>query len=226
MTLLNCSLEVVRVEIATTDNDQVLDAAGDEQFVRLEKTEISAAKVRTGAAIGKICLKHVRGFFGPIPVTGGHAWSTDPNLTHFTRRARCERFRVRDNDLQFALRSTAADERNQIVFTRLVIGDCESSFERSALHRLDGWLRLHACAGNEERRFRQAIAGIKSLALEATRSEEVHEALQSFRAHRLSTIESDSPTTQIEQITLFCRDFLGTQIISEVWSTTGRSAIT
>ncbi len=65
-------LEILRVVIASADDDEILDAAGDEELAVAEETEIAGPQITAAE-----CL--CRGL-GPIPVAGGDRRSLDADL--------------------------------------------------------------------------------------------------------------------------------------------------
>ncbi len=81
--------------------------------------------------------------------------------------------------------------------------------------RTTGALAFEA-AGDQQRGFGQAVAGIKGFAAETAGLERFGEALERFGADRLGAVERDRPTAQIELGPLLGRDLANAQIVGEV----------
>ncbi len=79
-----CSFfDVVRINIAAVDNDQVFQATGYEQFAVLHEAQISRAEERTVVGIAQISMESVRGFFIAVPITLSDGRPCDPNLANY-----------------------------------------------------------------------------------------------------------------------------------------------
>ena len=71
MALCDGVLDVLGIEVSTTDDDQILDPAGHEELSLVQEAEIAGAQKRSFARIGESSAKNGLRFFGPIPITAG-----------------------------------------------------------------------------------------------------------------------------------------------------------
>lgn len=110
-------LDILRINVAAVDNDEVFEAARNKQLTMLQKSEVAGPEKRTFAA-RQVGLESPRGFLGAIPVTVSHGWARNPNLTNCVRRARDHRFRIDDDDSSIA-DGTAASNQSSHTSTRI-----------------------------------------------------------------------------------------------------------
>ena len=82
MTLLNGQLYVLRIEVATVENDQVLYTPCDEQFLVGEEPEVPSAKKTSFVAGQELPMKGGIRFLRPVPISLRHAWAAHPNLSN------------------------------------------------------------------------------------------------------------------------------------------------
>src|SRR5579885_2278605 len=78
-------------------------------------------------------------------------------------------------------------------------------------------------AGNHQRGFGHAVAGIETLGSEAAVSERCGKAFHRFGAYRFGTRKCDAPATQVQGGALLRRDFAQAEIISEIRPPANRS---
>src|SRR3712207_3228000 len=118
MTLLDGQLDVLRIMVATTNNDQILEPPGHKKLVIVEKAEVAGSQKWTCAGIGQMRAKCLLRRFGLAPVPLRHAGTCHPNFAHFARRALLLCFGVGDDDLLVCQIPTAADERSAVLGAR------------------------------------------------------------------------------------------------------------
>src|SRR6185295_13563303 len=70
VTGLDRGFDVLRVEVATLEDDHILDAAGDVQVIVEEEAEIAAAQELTLVRAIDACLKHLARELWLVPVAG------------------------------------------------------------------------------------------------------------------------------------------------------------
>src|SRR4029079_17675221 len=98
-----------RVQVATADDDEVLDAAGDDELAVDERAEV--ARAQPGAVVG---LRRDRGAeslgrgIRPVPVALRDARSAHEDLADGARLGAPARLRVDDRDLVAGRRRPAA----------------------------------------------------------------------------------------------------------------------
>src|SRR5687767_11119861 len=100
MALFHGQLDVLRIVVGASDDDQVLEPACDEEFAILLKTEIAGAqKGKTLTRGGKVRPKSLLGLLGLIPIASGDARPGNPNFANLAGRALTSRFGIDDRDL-------------------------------------------------------------------------------------------------------------------------------
>src|SRR5258706_1919086 len=97
MTLLHRIFDILRIDVAPGDNDQIFNPPGDEQLSLVEKTEIACAQVGT-AAIRKLRLKRLCSLFRSVPVATRYARTCNPDLAHLPGSAAQVRLRIDNGD--------------------------------------------------------------------------------------------------------------------------------
>src|SRR5688500_2372076 len=109
MTLLRSQLQILRVMIAASDNDQIFLTAGKEQFTVVDKSEVAGAQVRS--VIVDVGIERRRRCLGMVPVAECHARTRYPDLTDFVLLASFSRSRINDSYFHFRSSSPAPDPR-------------------------------------------------------------------------------------------------------------------
>src|SRR5262249_29213784 len=102
-------LDILRVKIAATNDDQILDPAGHKEFALIEEAEVAGAEVAALRKVGAEGGKSLGGFFGPIPVAFGHAWTSHPNFADLAGGTRQASSRIDDDNVHINQRLSAAD---------------------------------------------------------------------------------------------------------------------
>ena len=98
MALFHRQFDFLRIEIAAVDDDQILQAAGDEQLAVSKKSQIAGAEKRPFAGICQVGMEGELGFLGPIPIALRDARARTPKFHRLVRRAGSQRFRIDDDD--------------------------------------------------------------------------------------------------------------------------------
>src|ERR1044072_2938264 len=120
VTLPHRLLDVLRIEIAAADDDQIFQTPGNEQLAVMQEPEISGAQERFARHAGEARAKDVLRLFRPLPVTFRHALARDPDFTNFTRRAWHFSFRVNDQCFLITGGRTAAHQFLYAIIRRLL----------------------------------------------------------------------------------------------------------
>lgn len=179
--------------VAAADDDQILEATRDEQFVVVDEAQVAGPHERAVARVFEVGVERVFGFGGTFPIAFGHARAGDPDFADVSRRALDARFRLGNHDTLIEQTRTGADERPRIRIGLAGVDD-DALFERLAVEVADDRRIKLEAAGNDERRFGQAVARVERFAAETTRGESFREALDRAGAHRLRAVEGDQPT--------------------------------
>src|SRR2546421_3219274 len=221
MRLLHRQFDVLGIMVATPDDDQVFEATRYEEFAVLQKSQVSCAHEWAFCAAGQVCSESALGFCGFLPVPLGDARTRDPNLTYLIRQAWGQGFWI-DNDNLLAgrcLTRTYECAQTFVFIEGFSAGwDNPVLCKRHGLECFNDWESSSLSAGNYEAGLREAIARIKRLTAEATGCKGFNKALQGFRAYRLSSINGNSPTAEIECSFLLRSNFTDAEVIGEVRS--------
>ncbi len=135
-------LDVLRVDLAATYDQDCLQATSDEQFRISEEAEVAGAQV-WARTVGQSSAEDFFGERWLLPVAGGDAGTADP---HFANLAGC-----------------TWDERNRIDDEqRLVVDALAAADNIAAFFKFDNYRRIsNQTAGDHQRRFGQAITRIE-----------------------------------------------------------------
>ncbi len=225
VTLLAGQLEVLRIKIASAQDDQVLEPAGHHQLAVKQITEIAGAQ--EGADTGRgFRLEHFGGNRWLLPIALRHARTCDPDFADAVSRERLPGVRIDDLDLLLAPGPTTAHE---FAHGHPGQGLCRAGHHAMLSQVLGcngedlGGL-FHGAAAHEEGGFGQTVARIKSAAVEAARGKGGAEAVEGGRAHRLSAVVGHSPRAEVEPNPLSWRDLAHAELIREVGTAAGGRA--
>src|SRR5256885_16448198 len=201
--------------IAAANDDHVLAATSYIQFPLGDEAQVPAAQVGLAEAIiRQMCPKRQRILVLAVPITAGDGRPGDPNLPNFVCAATASRLRIDDGNFLVEQGSAAAHQRLRVaVFPSDVYHAVPRQF--ISADRLDDRAFWPAPTRNDQRRFGQAVAGIKRLSTKSARLEGLDEIRQSARAYGLRPAEGHPPTRQIELPALFGRRLLHTQLVGE-----------
>src|SRR5215467_4343651 len=118
MTDFCCQLNVLRIIISSTDDDQIFQTTGDEEFFSLPEPQIAGTQKRSRAVLREVGLERRFCCFGLTPVPLTDVWTSHPDFTNHTRQAFVQRNGIDDSDLLVQPTAPGTDERgNVIVFT-------------------------------------------------------------------------------------------------------------
>ncbi len=202
---LRRELDILRIEVAAPQDDQVLDAAGDEQLAAMEEAEVAGAQERPLAG-RQPAAERRRGLLGTVPVAARYAGAGDPDLPHLAGLDLLGRLRV--------------DHRHPLVAERLPRAGEEPGIE-APHHRL----RQRVAARDHERGLGEAVAGVERAGVEAADREGAREAVQRLGPNRLGAIEGDAPGAQVQAGVVGARDLARAEVVGEVGSAARRALI-
>ena len=212
---LDGPLDVLGVDVAAPDDDQVLEPAGDEQLAVVEEAEVAGAQERPLAGVGQGAAERPLGRLGAVPVALRDARAGDPDLADPVGGASGPGLGVDDRDHLVVGDPAGADQRPR---PRVVGGGEGDPVPRERLgpdRPDDGGGRLRA-AGDHQRRLGQAVAGQEGLAAEAAGPERLGEAVERLRPDRLGAVEGDRPVAQVEPRPLLGRGLADAEVVGEV----------
>ena len=85
---MQCRFDVLRIIVLPSDDDDVLDATGDEQLTIFDEPKVACAKERSLAGVGQVSLKGLASLFDAIVVPSCYAWPGYPDLSDAVGRAK------------------------------------------------------------------------------------------------------------------------------------------
>jgi hypothetical protein len=133
----------------------------------------------------------------------------NPNFTHITLIAPAESLGM-DNLYSLALQGFAAPYQPSHAVGRRLRRDQTVPFQRRRVDRCHHGPCRFQPSGDDQRRFRHSVAGVKGLRAKTAGAERLAKPFDGFRAHGLGAIESEVPGAQIELLSLIGRDLPNT----------------
>src|SRR5204862_2564447 len=98
MASLGGELDVVRVIVAPSEDDEVLQSPGDDEHAVAHRTEVAGSEPRLLAA-GEACAERRRRLLRTAPIAARDARAGHPDLADAAGADRCRRIRVHDGHL-------------------------------------------------------------------------------------------------------------------------------
>ncbi|MCY1275775.1 hypothetical protein D9M70_244250 [compost metagenome] len=203
---LDGALDVLRVEVVATDDEHVLQAAGDVQFATQQEAQVAGAQPGTAVALDE----GARAGFGVVPVAEGDAGAADPDLAHLAFTEGDAVLRVHQQQRVLRLRIAAADGDGTAAAFGPVGGQCVG------VQLADVDALATAAAGDEERGLGQAVAGEPGAGVEAAGAVARGEGVEAVLADRFGTGEGQAPAGQVEARQGGFADPLAAQAVGEV----------
>mmetsp|Transcript_11253 Transcript_11253/g.45769 ORF Transcript_11253/g.45769 Transcript_11253/m.45769 type:complete len:1239 (-) Transcript_11253:73-3789(-) len=194
-------LDVVRVEVAATDDDHVLDAASAVQLAVADKTEISGAKiVLVRVATSKGCAEGLLSERREAPVAGGVARATDPDLSNLGGANLLPGVGVDDLHRDEERRRAARDEVDTVRGANDRGDDLHLAGSEGRLRQCEhvrGSVGVLA-ARHEERALGEAVGRHDRGGVEAVLAEATEELLEHLDVDRLSTADDRRDRAQVQ----------------------------
>src|SRR5689334_25440760 len=94
MAMLDGQFNILRIMIASTNDDEVFESPGDEEFAIFEKAEITGAEKGAFPALSQTRAEDVLGCLRPVPVSSRHARARDQNLANTVWWTFAQRLRI------------------------------------------------------------------------------------------------------------------------------------
>jgi hypothetical protein len=217
-------LEIFRLMIEAAHDDEVLQPTRDEQATIPDEAQVARAEEGPITRVVEPRAEHRRRLVAALPVAAPDAGTGDPDLADLIGLARRGRARVHDQHARVVGGEGAADQalRRRARLRRI---DDALRGERAAGHGTDDRRPRRRAAGDEQRRFGEAIAWIERLAAKAARRERVGEARERLGPDRLRARERDVPAAEVELGALLGADALDAELVGEVRPAAGGAAI-
>nr|WP_281932709.1 hypothetical protein [Methylocystis iwaonis] len=97
--LLDNAFDVLGIEVASGDDDEILQSSRDETVAAAEKAEIASAQILTAFVPVDRRFKCPRGLLRSLPIAFRYAGAFDPNFTNFVFRTADKRFWMNNLDM-------------------------------------------------------------------------------------------------------------------------------
>lgn len=156
MAALGRPLDILRVDIPTPQDDQVLEPARDEELAVAQEAEVPGPEERTPVVTGQARAHGLAGLLRTPPVALRDARPRDPDLADAALGAGALRHGIDDRD-EMALGGTATADERRGRSGGGRIGDLAAA-ERVRVDRQHGRPATRGVARNEEGRLGQAVA--------------------------------------------------------------------
>src|SRR5437660_7364634 len=114
MSLFNGKLDILWVEIAPIDNDQVFEAARNKEVSSLKHSQIAGLQKGTFAR-RQVSLEGASGLLWALPVTTGHAGTRDPDFAYLTISTGLTGLGIDDDNAQAAARLSTTNQWMRIL---------------------------------------------------------------------------------------------------------------
>src|SRR5215207_97789 len=213
-------LYVLRVMVASPNNDEVFKPARYEQLPVAHKPQVTGPQKGPLTRVWQVRPKSVLRLLSLAPISFGNAGTRHPNLSYTIRWAPGQRVGVDHDNLLVRQGPPAAHQHPGALFPD-ERRDYPVALElRSLDGEYDGRSRFRT-AGNEQGRFREPVGRVKRLPAKAVGRKGRCEPLQGLLSNRLGTGKSHFPATKVEGRALFRGDSSGTEVIGKVRTTTG-----
>ena len=209
---------VLRMNVASLQDDHIRPATGDEQLSLVPYTKVPGAEPRGAAyAVTNATRPEYRGGFRWVsPVAAGHHLPAYPDLPFHAIRTAGGTVRLHNDHLTTNGWCTAAHQRNR------GFGGVRSGDDQPPLTQRHGinTRRTRGSAlrrtGHQQRGLGQAVTGDKHPRIKPRAGERLHEALLRGVVNRLGAVERHPHRRQVERRTFRCRGALHTQFPGKI----------
>src|ERR671910_1140178 len=211
---------VLRVMVASPNNDELFEPARYEQLPVVQKPQVTGPQKGPLARPRQVHPKSVLRLLALAPVPLGDARARHPDLSYTIGRAPGQRARVDHNNLLVRQGPPAA---HQLAGALLRGGgrDYPVALEfRSFDGEYDGRSRLQT-AGDEQGRLREPVGGGERLPAKAAGRKGRHKPLQDLLSNGLGTGNSHLPAAKVEGRALSEGGSANTEIVGKVRRNTG-----
>src|SRR5579862_4206062 len=215
--------DILGVVIAPANDDQILDAAGDEELAVSQEPEIAGSQEWSVATLCQSPVERIFREVGPPPVAGSHRRSRDPDFADLVRRTYVPCVRADDQDASVPDGRAAADKMpSGAVGGALADAMLLEVFGVCGEERRFG-PDVHA--SHHQRGFREAVARVELLRAKTAARESTLERVQRVAAHGLGAVVRGLPSTEIKALHLFIGHTLHARVESEVGTAAVRAAM-
>ena len=191
-------LQILRIEVPATDDDQVLQSSGDEQLVSEHEAQVAGAQERT-VPVRELCVERGLALAGTLPVSRSDVGAPDPDLTYEPFRACLAGVGVDDPKLlarRCASTTHASPETGIGIATLLRNANVQSARVDRSYHRR----ARRRSSGDEQRGFRETVDRKEGFAPKSVRLKALGERLQGLGPDRLGAVVGNLPRAQVEGV--------------------------
>ena len=189
------ALDVGRDVVSAGDDDQVFDAADDEEVAGVEEAEVARAEpgavVRALRVIRDRGTEDLAGAALVAPVASRHRLARDPDLTDMGCLTCLACVWIDDADVEAPGVSAPHVRHRARLIRRAGLGDALLHGSASEVH--DRRLLLPLDNRDEQRGLREPVAGMEGFAAEAVGGEALRKSVEGGGDHRLGCVERDAP---------------------------------
>ena len=97
--LFHSQFNIVGINLAATDDDQILQTAGNKQVFIVHESEIPGTQKRSLPGIFQVCAASAFGVLRSVPISLRDAWAGYPDFAHLIRFTNRHRLRMNDATL-------------------------------------------------------------------------------------------------------------------------------
>lgn len=205
-----CSLQILRIEIATSENYQILNTTGNKELPASDEAEIAGTQERTftGSEERSKCRLAL---LGSTKVGSCDTWAPEPNLADPALWQGSSSLRIGNQERLVETDLPTADQLSTARTRR-----CDPLFERRGVESLDPRPLTRHTAAHEERGLCQPVAGVEGPALETAAGERSGKALESRRLNRLGSVERHDPRGEVEPALDLVVHLAAAKVVGEV----------
>ncbi len=210
--------QILRIVITAAQDDQILDAADDEQFILDLHAQVARAQIAprvTGQRVAEGRLRQL----GQVPVARRDTGAAEPDFANPARLRLQAGVRIDHAQRMRRMGRTAAD---QLRAGRVAVGQPPHAqlAQRLAFDSDHARRRIDRRSADGQRGFGHAVAGEEGLGPEAADGKARVETRQRVGAHRFGRVVGHAPAAQVQLREVGIGDFVDAQVEGEV----GRAA--
>ena len=213
--VLGDALNVLRIDVAPAQDDQILDAPGAIQLaVGIHETQVAGAHPWTRIAGRQAPIKRLARLVVAPEVAAGHRGTAHPNLAYLFGAQR--RARLRLDDAHFGVEDRAATTDRVRRAARAGKRHDAPVFESDRVELAHAHRHAAFGRGDLDRRLGEAKAGAIHFGAKAGLRKGRGKRVQTLFAHRFGRVERHAPRRQVERRAIRRTDFAHRQVVRKV----------
>src|SRR6185369_16144916 len=100
-------------DVPAMQKDQVFQSACNEKLSCSQEPQITCAEETSSAAMWQLTIKDGGGFFRPVPISMGHTWAAQPDLSNFAILTFLESIEIHNSKLLLCMYRSASHENSR-----------------------------------------------------------------------------------------------------------------